>query len=253
LQDIAQQIAGENDMELDWQADTNPRYKRTEMHDESSLGFLMKRANDAKLAIKVHRNKIVVFDEQKLEEAAPAFTLLYGNAAPQMGGQTYRMTGGHFSTKVTDTTKKAKVAHTDPETGEVVKGEHSASEEDIEDKTDERINEDPDNDEGEGGDTGEGGNGGGSTRELAPTDFGSAKGSEGSTLKAKSVCRDKNKKKDQAKVELSIGNPLIAAGQTFMLSGCGQFDAKWFIESAHHSVGPEYKTELSIRKCLTGY
>lgn len=256
LQDIAQQIAGENDMELDWQAETNPRYKRTEMHDESSLGFLMKRANDAKLAIKVHRNKIVVFDEQKLEEAAPAFTLLYGNmgiTGIAVGGQSYRMTGGHFSTKVTDTTKKAKVSHTDPETGEVVSGEHSASEEDIEDKTDEKVNEDTDNDEGDSGGEGDGGGGERSTRELAPTDFGSAKGSEGSTLKAKSICRDKNKKKDQAKVELSIGNPLIAAGQTFMLVGCGQFDAKWFIESAHHSVGPEYKTELSIRKCLTGY
>jgi hypothetical protein len=38
-----------------------------------------------------------------------------------------------------------------------------------------------------------------------------------------------------------------------MLVGCGQFDGKWFVETAHHKVAPEYTTELQIRKCLQGY
>jgi uncharacterized protein len=246
LQDIVNQIAGENQMSVDWQAQVNPRYKRTEMHDESSLAFLMQRCNDAKLAIKIHRNKIVVFDEQKLEAAAPAFSLLYGNTAPSMGGQTYRMSGGSFSTKITDTTKKAKVSATDPESGDVKTGEHTAPDDELEENTHDEVNHDTDTDDGEASTEASG-------RALDPTDWGEGTGSSGATLKAKSLVRDKNKQKDQASIELSIGNPLVAAGQTFMLVGCGQFDAKWFIESAHHTVGPEYKTTLKIRKCLTGY
>ena len=280
LKDIATQIAGESNMSVDWQADVNPRYGRTEQHGESPLAFLMKRCNDAKLAIKVHRNKLVVFDEQKLEEAEAKFSLLYGNnllgglgAGGLLGGlsgggagTSYRMASGHFSTKITDTTKKAKVKHIDPETGEVKSGEHTAPEDEdgggdegggeggtagssIEpDEIDQNVNEDTDSEETDGG------------VEVHPradpgqiTDYNSESASTGSTLKAKSIVRDKNKDKLTASVELSIGNPLVAAGQTFNLVGVGQFDGKWFIESVHHTVGPEYKTSLSIRRCLKGY
>ena len=67
------------------------------------------RTLDAKLAIKIHRSKIVIFDELKLEQAEAAFSLLYGNTAVAVGGASYRMAGGSFSTKITDTAKKAKV------------------------------------------------------------------------------------------------------------------------------------------------
>jgi phage protein D len=246
LKDIVTQIAGENQMEVDWQADINPRYIRTEMHDESPLSFLKHRALDAKLAIKIHRNKIVIFDEQKLEEAAAVFSLLYGNTAVAIGGASYRMAGGSFTTKITDTSKKSKVSATDPETGDTKKGEANAVEHDLEEDTGDQTNHDSDTDDGEGASTTAEG------RELEGTDFGQGT-SSGATLKAKSHLREKNKEKDKASVELSLGNPLIAAGQTFNLVGCGQFDGKWFVESAHHTVGPEYKTSLSIRKCLQGY
>jgi phage protein D len=250
LKDIATQITGENNMSLDWQADINPRYKRTEMHEESGLGFLMKRCNDAKLSIKVHRNKIVVFDEQKMEAAEPAFSLLYGNTAVALGMTCYRMAGGHFSTKVVDTLKKARVSKSDPETGETSTEEATSDDDDLEDNTEENHNTDTDTDSDQGG--------GDTLLIIAPRadpgqdNWNMSSADAGGQLKAKSIVREKNKEKDKAKVELSIGNPLIAAGMTFNLVGCGQFDGKWFIESAHHTVGPEYKTELDIRRCLTG-
>jgi Phage protein D len=287
LQDIANQIAGENKMSLDWQADANPRYSRTEMHEESSLGFLMKRCDDAKLAIKVHRNKIVVFDEQKLEEAAAKFQVLYGSTSPvpvSTGGglPTYRLAGAHFVTKLVDTVAKTKVSHMNPETGEVSSGQFTdtsvagsgssspgrgallsgggggvtgaapstAAATDSgggsADEAEERSTEDTDNESEES----DQGNGGPATRELQGTDW-SAGG--GSTLKAKANARNRNKKKDQCRLELGIGNPLIASGQTFNIVGCGQFDGKWFVETAHHTLGPQYKTELTVRRCLTGY
>lgn len=267
LKDIMTQIAGENNMEVDWQSDINPRFRRTEQHDESGLAFLKKRATNAKLAIKVHRNKIVVFDEQKLEEAEAKFTLLYGDTAPELGMSCYRLAGAHFSTKVTDTTKKAKVSHIDPETGEVKSGEHTASDDsewssgstggepsegEQDDETEDRTTEDTDADDSM------------NTIEPDPIpqlradedtvgSWSENEASSGSSLKAKSNVRQKNKEKETAKIELSIGNPLIAAGMTFNLKGLGQFDGKWFIQSAHHEVGPEYKTELDIRRCLKGY
>lgn len=254
LQDIANQIAGENQMSVDWQADQNPRYKRTEQHGESSLAFLMKRAKDAKLAIKVHKGKIVIFDEQKLEEAAPAFTLLYGDTGMTTSmGACYRMTGGHFVTKITDTTKKAKVSHTNPETGDTGSGEWTDPDGDLIEEHDDKINDDPDTDSDSGDGDGDG-IGDPSLRageEGAVSDWNAE--DSGAALKAKSHVRDKNKEKETADIEMSIGNPLIASGQTFTLQGVGQYDGKWFAVSVHHTVGPQYKTQVTARRCLTGY
>ena len=266
LKDIANQIAGENKMSVDWQADTNPRYLRVEQVEESGLGFLQKKANDAKLAIKVHRNKIVVYDEQKLEEAGAKFSLLYGNTPIEanFGGGSYRMSGGHFVTRVMDATKKAKVSHTSLEQGKAVHGEWETTGGDgggdvsvgelEDDQTDDRVNADQDSqdDSGETGDNSEGGDGR-SAREEGLASSWETTGDAAAVLKAKSHCRDKNKRKEEGSVEMSIGNPLVASGQTFNLVGCGQYDGKWFIDTAHHSVGPEYKTTLKIHRCLEGY
>jgi Phage protein D len=246
LQDISNQIAGENKMTLDWQSDHNPRYGRTEQHDESALSFLMKRADDAKLAIKVNRNKIIIFDEQKLEDQAPKFTLLYGNAAGGGGGATYRMAGGTFTTTIMDKTKKAKVKHVNVETGETEQGEAEDSQSDEEggdndEDVDQNVNVDTD-----AADTG------GVSLALRAEAGSAEQWNAADTMKAKSIVRDKNKHKYLGKVEMSIGNPLVAAGMTMTLSGVGQYDGKWFIEQAHHELGPEYKTELTIRRCLQG-
>jgi hypothetical protein len=71
--------------------------------------------------------------------------------------------------------------------------------------------------------------------------------------KAQARTREKNKRQYESDITLAIGNPLIAAGQTFLLVGCGQFDGIWFIETAHHVVGPTYDTSLHIRRTLNGY
>jgi hypothetical protein len=78
-------------------------------------------------------------------------------------------------------------------------------------------------------------------------------GDSSAALLAKAKTRKKNKHHFQAKIQLSIGNPLVAAGQVFVLVGCGQFDGNWYIESAEHKVGPIYTTELACHMCLQGY
>jgi len=68
--------------------------------------------------------------------------------------------------------------------------------------------------------------------------------------KAQARTRDKNKRQYESDIEMSIGNPLIAAGETFTLVGCGQFDGPWFIEKAHHVLAPMYNTTLHVRRTL---
>jgi hypothetical protein len=275
LQDITGQIAEENQMEVQWESDYNPQYERVEQTEENGLCFLKKRAKDVGLTIKVARNKIIVSDAQQMDAAAPSFTLVYGNVAGG-GGACYRMTGGHFTTRVMDSKKGAKVSYVNPETGRLTDETYNT-------KDDELTKQDvPDNVNDRVDYQSPAGGGGGAERkqlvarclalaaaregEAPPSMQGlwdnnnpadnageGAGGSESGQRKAKAICREANKDKETATIEMSIGNPLVAAGMTFMLKGVGQFDGKWFIESARHTVGPQYDTELGVRRCLEGY
>jgi Bacteriophage probable baseplate hub protein len=272
LKEIASQIAQENKMSLDYQSDTNPKFKRVEQDQESGLAFLKKQAGNAKLSIKVHRSTIVIFDEETYEAKPAAFTLIYGNA-PLASGQTYRVSGASFSTKLTDTLKKAKVSHTNPETGRVTDSTFSADTGsllggddinsdplgDAPDEYGQHVNEDPgyapDQDEAGGGELLVGG---GDLPDYSENDpqFNFGKGADGDSAasrKAKATVRDANKDKETGSVDLALGCPLIAAGMTFNLVGVGHYDGKWFVVSAKHSLGPQFNTSLDIRRCLTGY
>jgi len=252
LQTVANQIAGENKMTVDWQADHDPKYTRIEQVEESGLAFLKNRANDAKIAIKVCRGKIIFFDELAYESKAPTMTIVYGDEVGGIGLNCFRMTGGHFVTQLTDKTKKAKVSHTSVKTGEMSQGFAQSSDPDLTSDWTQHVAEGTDTaDEDEEGDDGENGGDGGRTA-GDPNLVDSWETATGNNLKAESVVRDKNKDKENAKIEMSIGNPLIASGTTFVLKGVGQYDGNYFIVSAHHTCGPQFNTELEVRRCLKG-
>jgi len=247
LEDVAIQIAGENMMVLDWQALTNPKYKRLEQTEESGLSLLKKHANAHKLSLKVHKNNIVIFNEQELEGAASAFTLLYGDATAAASGATYRMSAGDFQIMINDTVQSTRNSFSVMETGMTGQSNFNTEDQDISEYgTD--SNEDPGED-GEGG--GDGGNGGGLRKPRAGLE-GDWTTDTDSTF-AEAMARDKNKHKVRATIEMSIGNPLVAAGQTFDLKGVGQFDGKWFAETVEHQLGPQYDTKIIAHKCLEGY
>ena len=248
LQKVANQIAKENKMTVDWQADHDPNYTRVEQVEESGLAFLKNRANDAKLAIKVCRSKIIFFDELTWESKPPKITIVYGDQAGGIGLACYRMTGGHFVTQLTDKTKKATVTHSSLTTGQMSKGFAESSDADIDSDWNQHVAEGTD-DADEDNEDGDGGNGG---RSVRADELDASWERSGDNLKAQSVVRDKNKDKENAKIELSIGNPLIAAGMTMLLVGVGQYDGNYFIVSAHHTCGPQFNTELEVRRCLKG-
>jgi len=280
LRDITEQIAGENKMDgVDWLAENNPRYARVEQQEESALQFLKKRANDAKLAIRVHRNKIVVYDEQKLEETAPQFTLtsgmpgvggiasqLVGGAAAFLsqgsaGASSYRIATASFTKRVTDVQKGHKVKHASVKTGDTVTSEfradvdfHPSGGSGNEALPDYLNNVSLSTDtEAEDEDSGESENGNGGSVRADTEPLPDWQNNTGGTMKAKADTRKSNKDKETADIQLGIGNPLVAAGMTFNLQGFGQFDGVWFVDSAEHTVGPEYTTKLKAHRCLKGY
>jgi phage protein D len=272
LQQIANQIATENKLTVDWQGEFDPKYSRVEQTEQSGLEFLKQRAKDAKLCIKMYRGKMIFLDEQKLEEAAPAFQVIYGEGMPggalqalgalaplaaggslPTGARVYRMAGGKFTTKLIDTAKKATVSYAALPNGKVSTGEHIDGDEKAVDDWHTNINQSTDcEDEDEDGEGDGEGNGGGTAREAQPISQWNQP-SASSTVLAKSKLRDKNKDRFHAEIELSIGNPLVAAGQVFTLQGMGKYDGNWFVESVQHKLAPTYTTTLQARACLKGF
>lgn len=68
---------------------------------------------------------------------------------------------------------------------------------------------------------------------------------------AKLRLRKINANENRASIML-VGNQLLVAGVNVTLSGFGNFDGKYFIETAVHS-GPNYETRLNMRKALGAY
>lgn len=263
LDKVANQIAAENQMTVLWEGEESPRFKRLEQTESSDLAFLKQKARDAGLSIKVSKRQIIFFDEQKYEEKEPRFSLIYG----------FNVRSWSFSTKFTDTAKKAKCEYVNPETGRLTSEEFEDLE--VESWAGELIiNENPGFEEDEDFDEAF------ALAEVGPSprteliDYpvpnikenspraNRGKGSGGNRVarrKAKKHLRDKNKEKTKAGdksntfgIEI-MGNPTIAAGQTCLVEGFGFYDGKYIVVSARHKVGPEYDTSLSIRKCLVGY
>lgn len=71
---ILQDIAGGAQMELFYDGD-DPSIDRVEQSQQSDLSFLAKLLKDYGLALKVSDRKLIVFDEQDYEEAAPVRTI----------------------------------------------------------------------------------------------------------------------------------------------------------------------------------
>lgn len=273
LRVIAEQIAKENKLDgVEWRSDYNPEYSYVEQTEQSGLEFLMHKARDAKLAIKVHLKKIIFFDEEQLESAPPAFAIVFGEGMPggalqalgalaplvsgaslPTGGNVYRMVGGKFTSKLVDTAKKATVTHLDLANGKTTQGEHTDNDPDGKAITDWHTNIPQSTDCKDEEDDGEGEDGDGELRTEPISQWQKPGPSASDTRLAKSKLRGKNKDRFHAEIQMSIGNPLVVAGQVFLLQGVGKYDGNWFVESATHKVGPVYTTTLQARKCLTGF
>ena len=102
---------------------SNPRYNRVEQVDESGLGFLQKKANDAEAGDQdsqrenyrfrratTRRNRVRVYARLRRRRGAK-------------GGKCYRLAGAHFVSQIMDTAQKAKILAMSAETANIKSGE----------------------------------------------------------------------------------------------------------------------------------
>jgi phage protein D len=258
---VASQIAKENEMDMQWESDQDPEYKRTEQMDQSDLAYLQDNADDCGLAMKVADNKIIFFDEEAYEAKPPIDHLIYG----------FNVLNFQLESKLADTCSKSSVDHLNAETGQLI---HADFQPELAPNTGGELVDYKDpgykSDLGMGG-----GNGGSRILRYAPIlrdvpipggliDYKDpdpshqkgkgAGGDEAAMRKAKKLARQKNKGENKATFHC-IGNPLYCAGKTFMVEGFGRFDGKWIADCVTHKIGSAngYTTDLELTRCLKGY
>ena len=106
VEEIASEIAGRAGISLYYEADDIP-VKSLEQDKQTDCKFLYSVCEKYGLAMKVFAEKIVIFDEALYESASPATTLKYSDLARYS-----------YKSKLEGTYTGAKIAYTDPGTGE---------------------------------------------------------------------------------------------------------------------------------------
>jgi len=289
LKDIATQIAKENSMTLLWDSDVNPTYKRVEQTEQNALRFLLERTREIGLSMKCCRGQIIIYNEEAYEKKDPVFAVVFGDEPNDPTLPTYRMGSGQFNSKIGDSLKHLVISHVNPETGRITNGEfgdngneddtfiEGGGEDPVEGQQQDSAppdseEDDPDSSyisaeipygpDQEVGDDGplsplEDDTSGIPDIEDNSPQVNAGKGTDAQALallKAKARLREINKHRNIGTINLSLGNPLVAAGQTMTLKGMGKYDGKWFVESIRHEIGGSlYTTALGVRRCLVGY
>jgi phage protein D len=248
LNQIVEEIAGENQLEVEWDTEENPRFKRIDQNDQSDLEFIQKQADETGLVLKIKRGSIKVFSEKEYELKEPAFTLRYGGAGILTWG---------FSTKTADTAKEAEVEFLDPETGKLTKAKATDKDPKLKNTRKIRRYDNPHSDPDLLPDP----------RAPAPRadvpplidadyydntpDKNKGKGAglqSKAAKKAQADLRKANRHRDTAQFEV-VGNPLAQAGQIVLLEDWGEFSGKYFLESVSHKISP-YRTTYSMHREL---
>lgn len=213
LKYIGDTIAKSNGMRLTYLSEDNPKYKRKEQIKTSDIVFLKKLCKGAGVSLKVTSKTIIMFDAAEFEKKKEVKKLEKGKG---------NILSYKLSTKTTDTEyAKCTVSYTDPKTKKTVKATYTkpgtSGKNAQELKIEEKVNNE----------------------------------AEALTV-AKKYLRAKNKGETTAQFAV-IGDVDYCAGITVRLCGYGEFDGKYIVETATHSLTGGYTVDLKLRSCLEGY
>lgn len=121
LKAIAQQIATDNGLALQYNAKENPKISRADQHDESDFVLLERHAQESDLFVKVKQKTLWIISKEELEHQAPVGTIVCPTPGNPGGvnGQ-----GGIVSWEINETTediyKAAEVSFRNNKSGRVV-------------------------------------------------------------------------------------------------------------------------------------
>lgn len=122
LQTIAQQIATENGLTLQYQAKENPQIARTDQHDESDFVLLNRHAEENDLFVKVKKGKLWMISKEELEQQAPVGTIVCPTANNPGGINGMGIIDWDMSETTEDTHKACEVKFRHNKTGTTVTG-----------------------------------------------------------------------------------------------------------------------------------
>ena len=219
IQKIAQDIANNAGMQLNFSSKDNPTLERVEQTEQSDLAFLDKLCQDNGLSLKVTDNQIVIFDMADMEAAEPSLIFVRPavkdlvasvsmdvnsngtnnkNALKQLKPASWR-----FTSSVRDIYKACTVEHSQGKKKEKISATFT----------------DPNKTEGK--------------MLLVKKDVKSVEEAE---RMARKELREKNK--DEVTGSLTcMGDTNLSAGLTVTVKGFGKFDGKYILSQVKHSLG----------------
>ena len=235
IQKIAQDIANNAGMQLNFSSKDNPTLERVEQTEQSDLAFLDKLCQDNGLSLKVTDNQIVIFDMADMEAAEPSLIFV----RPTMKGldtsvsidvnsndmnsestlKRLKPTSWRFTSSVRDVYKSCTVEHSQGKK----KAKISATFTDP-NKTEGKIL-------------------------LVKKDVKSVEEAE---RMARKELREKNKDEVTGSITC-MGDTNLSAGLTVTVKGFGKFDGKYILSQVKHSLGSGYTCSVDLRRCLNGY
>lgn len=215
LKRIANDVAADASLTLVYDTEYNPIIDRAEQSQESDLNFLQNILRDHGLALKIYNNQLVIFDEYTYEQTQ-AYNSIF---KPGISDGPLFVKSYSLSSQLRDIYKACHVKCQNGKKHELIEATFT----------------DPDKTSGKTLEINE------QVKTLA----------EAERL-AKTRLREKNCEEITGKFSL-IGTPILMASSTIMLVGFGQYDGKYIITRASHSVGSGYTTDIDIRRCLNGY
>lgn len=114
LRIIAMDIAKNNNFELFWDSEDEPTFERKDQINLSDLNFLNNLCQDAGLGLKIHDEKIIIYDLEKYENKNPVNQIICNSS---------NIINWRFNTKTSGTFKKAKIKYHDAKKNKTIKAE----------------------------------------------------------------------------------------------------------------------------------
>lgn len=216
LKQIADDIAQRASLTLEFDGDPGGAYKQAVQNDKSDWEFLEDLTKEVGRTLKITEDKIVIYDEQKLDSAASSGEI------DIKGGNVL-----DWDFEADDSARygSCHVSCFNPRTGKVIKYQYP-----------------PD------GQTVEGLDANGQTLEIR---IGVSDAAE-AQARAQKMLRVANQFAGSGKIS-TVGDPGLVAGVTFDLANAFSLDGKFIITKAEHKVGDGYVCHLDVRRCIEGY
>lgn len=272
LKAMAQQIATDNKLTLQYQAKENPKIARSDQHDESDFVLLNRHAHESDLFVKVKNHALWIISKEELERQSPVGKIIC--PTPDNPGGINGVGGiedWEINESTEDTYKACEVKFRNCKTGTTLVGDCTDPAAVVGATLRDKYNPHPETDE----DTDNSPmpvpkavTASGLLPPLIPNPWATHKypatvptvdANAGSTTKAKRTARSKLKKKNRKGKKHRLVVPLnlrVEAGTVYTLAGFSpDFDANWLITECEHKFSAHggSTTSLDMQMCITGY